>query len=320
MNKINYILNINKSAKDLKFSFSYGNTRNISLALNRIGAIISFDMERDYSKNIENSYLYNLLKEAIKRIALLYILQYQKPLEIKKIELFITRQGQKTEIIDLSDSMVFYQMVDKPLLRNINAEWKNRDILQNLLTYQKSKENNLSRAFAALYAYLFSKTKKKETERFNYLWIAMNGFITVTVGKENTSDKQQMNTFVQLYKIGNRVLKATGNNRSQMGKLTMIQMLNLSEPVTKENLIADSVKPFSEYVKSICKKYNFDLTPYGFLLTDFPYFLRCTLFHAHRPIELFSFENDMELKSLRIVNGLIEEFLDNNIHSLFLLE
>ena len=53
------------------------------------------------------------------------------------------------------------------------------------------------------------------------------------------------------------------------------------------------------------------------LLTDFSYYLRCKLFHANRPVELFSFSDDLEIKVLRIVNGLLEEFLDANLIRIF---
>ena len=316
MSIINYKLIINNSVKGHRYYFSYRNTQKISLAVNRSGAAVSFGSTKYYPEHIENKYLHALIKESIKRAALLYILLYQKPLTIKKLELIITRKQTAPETIDLTGLLIFYQMFDAPLLRSISNEWKNPEVLQNLLKYRKSKDD-LSRQISALYAYLFSKTKKKEMERFSYLWIAMNGFFAAVSG--TTRDRDAMNYFVKKYGIGSVVL--TGREREKVCLPATFELMKVPEPVTKEKLDITAQNPFIEFLNAKLAEYDkkdFDITPYGFLLTDFPYYLRCCLFHASHPIELFSFETDWELKSLRIVNGLLEDFLDCNLHTLFL--
>ena len=127
-----------------------------------------------------------------------------------------------------------------------------------------------------------------------------------------------VNVFLQKYNLGTTVLK--GYERNKVCEPATFELLKIPEPVTAENLEDDQHKSFSDFVRRKVAEYgkkDFDVTPYGFLLTDYPYYLRCTLFHAERPIELFSFESDWELKSLRIVNFLLEEFLDQNLHILF---
>ena len=318
MSGINYRLKINRSAKDFKYIFSYGNTRKIKLALNKTGAALSVNLTKDYMEDIENPYLHGLLKEGIKRTALLHILQYQKPLEIKNLTLTITRNRQKSQPYDLFQYLIFYQMFDGPLLRPVSDEWKNPEILQNILKFQKSKDD-LSKNISALYAYLFSKTKKKQTERFTYLWIAMNGYFQVFSPDPKKNEKDQMEYFVQQKGLGTHILSKA--LRDKTGLPAMLEVKRMWEPVTREDLDQDRCASFSAFIREKISEYGsntFDVTPYGFMLTDFPYYLRCNLFHAGRPMQLFSFENDMELKSLRIVNSLLEDFLDQNLHKLFL--
>ena len=164
MSGINYRLNINRSAKDFKYRFSYGNTQNIKLALNKSGVALSVNLTKENTEDIENPYLYGLFKKGIK---------------VKK------------------------------------------------------------------------------------LW----------------------------------------------------------ESVIRKDMNEERCNSLSDFIREKIIEYgsdNFDVTPYGFMLTDFPYHLRCNLFHAGRPVQLFRFKNDMELKFIRIVNSLFEMFLDQNFHGLFM--
>lgn len=316
MSAIHYRLSINNSARAPRYTFSYANTRKISLAVSRYGASVSFYSSKYYPEHLANHYLHSLIKESIKRIALIYLLQNQKPLVIKKIGLTIERRGREPETIDLTDSLVFYQMFDEPLLRPLSDAWKDPAVLQKVLLYRKSKDD-LARNVSALYAYLFSKTKKKEMERFSYLWIAMNGFFAAVSG--TTKDRDAMNLFVNKFGLGSTVLP--GREREKVCSEAVFELLKVPEPVTKEKLDENAQDPFTAFIAAKHGEYDkkdFDVTPYGFLLTDLPYYLRCSLFHAMCPLELFSFESDWELRTLRIVNGLLEDFLDQNLYDIFL--
>ena len=316
MSAIHYRLSINNSARAPRYTFSYANTRKISLAVSRYGASVSFYSSKYYPEHLANHYLHSLIKESIKRIALIYLLQNQKPLVIKKIGLTIERRGREPEVVDLTGSLVFYQMFEEPLLRPLSDTWKDPAVLQKVLNYRKSKDD-LARNVSALYAYLFSKTKKKEMERFSYLWIAMNGFFASII--ESTNERASMNYFVKKYNLGSAVLSS--KYRKKVCSEAVFELLKVPEPVTKEKLDENAQNPFTVFVAQKLGEYDrkdFDVTPYGFLLTDLPYYLRCSLFHAMRPLELFSFESDWELRTLRIVNGLLEEFLDQNLHDIFL--
>lgn len=316
--KFKYHISINHVKGQGKLLFSYGQTHDIALLINSRGVSIHFQTSKNYLSDFENSYIFNLVKEGIKRAALLYLLHYQKPLCIHSILISLSKGKIKIASKDISDYMIFCQMFDGKLLRPIADDWKNFEINQNILHYRKSK-SDISRSIASLYAYLFSKSKNKETERFSYLWIAMNGFFAAVSNTRN--EREAMSVFLRLYRLGTRVLP--GYERNKVCESATFELIRISEPVTKNNLEDESHKSFADYVCKKVSEYDpkdFDTTPYGFLLTDYPYYLRCTLFHAEHPLELFSFESDWELKSLRIVNSLMEGFLDQNLHSLFQIE
>ena len=313
--QINYRLQINNGAAGRKYSFSYASTRMISVTVGRTGAVISADLTKDYSDDLDDPYISNLLKEAVRRAALIYVIRYERPFHVRDIRLAVSDKDRILKEVDLSDSLIFYQLFENKLLRPVGADLKDPAVLQSVMKYRRSKDD-LVRPVSALYAYLFSKTKKKETERFTYLWIAMNGFYAAVTHVSH--DRDQMTAFVKKFGLGNVTL--TRNDRDNVCRLGMSRISKLPEPVTAESLERSEGSILSDFLDQTrvkLGKEKFDLTPYGFLLTDFPYYLRCTHFHAQRLIELFSFDNDIELKSLRIVNGLLEEFLDRNIHILF---
>ena len=316
MGKNEYILYINKGCSSKQqYAFSYGHTKEITLSLAHNSALISVFLSRNYMDHFDESYLKSLLKEAMKRVELLHLLSYQESLQVRKLTLII-RSGQEMEKeYDLSDILIPYALFEGKLLRPINSEWSDPKVLEQVLRFQKSKDS-MAREIAALYSYLFSKTQKKETLRFFYLWIAMNGVFACAY--PGMGERDQMNRYVADQKLGSTVLSK--RSRDSEGRKMIVQASRLSEPVTRESLERDENRYFSAYVDSLKNKYgngNFDVTPYGFLLTDIPYFLRCNLFHASKPIELFSFIDDMELKVLRIVNALLEEHLDDHLCTFF---
>ena len=313
-----YCLIINNEMKGMPYFFQYGNTKNIELVLSHNTACIRKSFNKDYRNNLKpDSYLFNLFKEGMKRISLLHILYYQKQIKVKSSQLRITGPGNVEEVHDLSDYFILYSLISSGFLRSISKEWRNQDVLQNVLRFQKSK-TELAKSTAALYAYLYSKTRSYETERFSYLWMAMNGLYGA-MKPEVTNDRMQMSNMIQVYHLGNDVLTST--NRDEICHLVYIKMKDIEGKVTEESLRGEH-KELAEYISQHIPidnqtKKPFDLSPYGFLLTDFSYYLRCKLFHANRPVELFSFADDLEIKVLRIVNGLLEEFLDANLIRIF---
>ena len=81
----------------------------------------------------------------------------------------------------------------------------------------------------------------------------------------------------------------------------------------KENNLPNQIQRF--LVKQNGDPY--DLTALGYVLTQLTYYYRCNLFHASKPMALISFADENRLVILRILNNLLEEFLDENLPKWF---
>ena len=311
-----YTLVLNRKPHTKGFTFSYGHTRDIQLSVSSYGASITKELTKDYQADFLNSYLGGLLKEGMKRASLVYLLKYQKPLRIKTATLSISRSTGGFETFDLSNNFVLFSMINKKYRSPISDKWKQNEVIQNVLGYQKSADT-LSRETAALYAYLLGKTKTFETERFSYMWMAFNG-LYAALDRDNKGDRSQMLSLLRRFKLSEEILSQ--ETRDYPSKMAMLYFRNIQDGVTLDSLRNGAHSGFAEYIAPHLKDKNgkqVKQTAVGFMMTDFPYYLRCSVFHANRPVELFSFADDMELNALRIAAGLLEEFLDEHLVSMF---
>ena len=180
----------------------------------------------------------------------------------------------------------------------------------------------MSCGVAALYAYLYSKSKQFETERFFFLWMAMNGMYVSLAPAGIVREDRRIREFLVRFGLGEEMINSHESER--LCKLVMLQLLNYQEPITRESLLEENHGLlFNLLQQSILVRPDgtaYRVTPFGFMLVVLPYYLRCKLFHANKPAELFSFKNDMELNALRVVNSLIEEFLDHELLTVFSIE
>lgn len=318
--KYTYTVLINSDTKGKSFFFSYGNTKFIELVVNKQKASVSASLSRDYSDIdiYDNSYLLNLIKESLKRVMLVHLLKYMEPINMTNISLKIIKNGVCCKIIDLSQYIRLYSMIQKRLIRPIPDEWKQESVIESILAFQKSKLE-LSKEISALYAYIYSKTKSYETERFSYLWMSMNGFYSSR--SDEKSDAKQMTELVSTLNLGNRSL--TRKERDSICPRVVIKLNSIDGKLSYESLSDGRHKDFAikiqQYLSQLSSENNLvELSAYGFMVVDFPYYLRCKYFHANKPLELFSFEGDMELRTITIANGLLEEFLDKHLYEMFL--
>lgn len=311
-----YRLTINKYLPKGFFTFNYGHSRNIVINISKNAASIQKDLKKDYRDNLMESYLINLMKEGMKRAALLHLLMYQEPMKVKKVVLEVL-EGEKVESnFDLTEEMVLYSLITTRLERPISKEWNDKIVLRNILQFMKSTDD-MARQISALYAYLYSKTKRYETERFSYLWMAMNGLYASLHPETGANDTEGLKALLKRFGLGEELFSR--KERTDKGLKAMLKLKDAGEPITRDSLMNGKHQELAVSIKSLLTREEtpLNLTPYGYLLTDFPYYLRCKFFHANRPMELFSFQSDMELKAIRIANGLLEEFLDENLVMLF---
>ena len=311
-----YRLTINKSLAKGVFTFNYGPTKNIAINISKHAASIEKDLKKDYRDDLMGSYIISLLKEGMKRSALFHLLMYQEPIKVKKVVLDVLVSGKVESTFDLTEEMVLYSLINKKLERPISKEWNDKKVLQNILQFMKSTDD-MARQISAIYAYLYSKTKRYETERFSYLWMSMNGLYASLYPLNRPNDTEEMKALLKRFHLGEEMFFTA--ERAEKGLKAMLKLKDVEEPVTRGSLMNGKHQELADNIKSLLTREGkaLNLTPYGYLLTDFSYYLRCKFFHANRPMELFSFQSDMELKAIRIANGLLEEFLDENLVMLF---
>ena len=303
--RVIYELTINGGSNSNSISFAYGNTKTAIIKISHFAASIGVE----FSKEVSESYCNALLKEGIKRAALLHLLKYSDTLTIVRAELITIKNGAVISANEYPIAYSFTSLIDSEI--NIPEIIKPNDF-ESVMQIKKSDND---RRIAALYAYLLSRSQKIETDIFLYQWIAINGmYAYVWSGK----DRDALSKLANQLGIGKIVL--CQNDRNRLGKQTMLAINNIEGNVTKDSLTKGDHKQLASDIQNILKDNKtkgFSMTPYGYLILDYGYYVRCNMFHANKPLLVFSFKTDMELKTLEVINGLHKEFLDNNIGKLF---
>jgi hypothetical protein len=208
-------------------------------------------------------------------------------------------------------------MVNGALKRNIPASFASEHVSDYLLKTPKSK---YGKKISALFAYLGSKSKSYETERFIYLWASFNGMYSwlsdCAVVYSNYVGKNPLPEFKQILIIQDYlgVGHCTKNEKDQTPfAREIVSMLKAVDSDISKADIEES--DLSRRIESVLTqgetKYN--LTAYGYLLTQLSYYFRCKIIHGSKPIFLFSYDDDGELHALKIINALLEEFIEETL-------
>ena len=100
-----------------------------------------------------------------------------------------------------------------------------------------------------------------------------------------------------------KVVSILGNISNQRVSKTDIEVNELSQQISAALINASG------------EKYN--LTAYGYLLTQLSYYFRCKIVHGSRPVLLFAHADNKDLHDLKVINDLLEEFIDSNLHAWF---
>lgn len=325
--------------KDKCFYYNYGNTKNIEISIFNDTAIIT--VSRTVKHKAKEVIEKNLFKDALRKALILHLLKNSENLDINKITVEVFDNGKLQKLIesttyDCKETPVLYSMIKKKLKREIHTEWSKQEI-ENLLDIKKS--DNDSRE-AALISFLNSKNKKFESERFLYLWMAFNGmygylgkYLAKETGEDNkyNSEAKQIRALLKYfnYKPGG-VIKRYSNKLAD--EIKPVVRAEYTNDLTKEKLEKGEYKNLSQKIEKVIQnfydtlpegedKHNkemlLDLTGYTYLLTSFPYNFRCNYFHASEPMPLFMFADDPDFIYFKAMNGLLEEFIEDNLHEWF---
>lgn len=318
MKKCKYCLIINKvSTNAIKYKYGYGNTKGIDIELSKAGASISVELTKKYEVDqILSSGVY-LFPDALKKVTLLYLLHYNKPLTIHSITVVID-DYEETVFYNSKTNPLIYSLINEELIRKVPKEFLNESVVNYLLNTPKSK---YGRRIASLFAYLFSKSKKYEVERFIYLWTSFNGmygWLSEFIAAANGIDKYRKDTkqivgMLKYVGIGNEGV-CDEKDKSRIAHTVMSLLKGIPSECVCRHYVEESEinsKISSLLIKSTGEKY--DLTTYGYLLTQLSYYMRCKFVHGNKPVYLFSFADEKELHTLKIINNLIEEYISHNL-------
>ena len=201
----------------------------------------------------------------------------------------------------------------------------NKDEIKGILSQTKSSYDY---RMASLMAFTISKSKTYESERFIYLWMAFNGMygyfsklIGLTQNFHMSREYREIIALQMLLGVGSETIKdKTEKSRIAYEIISIIRHYD-NINITKDSLENGCDKELAKLIESKLIKSDsnekYDMTGYGYLLTELAYYFRCKYIHANKPVSLFSYNDDIELKCLKIINNLLEEFIEDNLHKWF---
>lgn len=161
-----------------------------------------------------------------------------------------------------------------------------------------------------------SKSKTNVTERFLYLWMAMNGlyghYATTYKGYGGVKDTLMQKEFAKLYGFDHLPESSIADSlRSRADKVIYRNQERFAESLrmNKPELTED----FMHFLGTDLERTD----PYWYYLIRHSYSYRCRIFHANYQLKLLSKAEESEIVVLRALSDVIENFLDRNLPKWF---
>ena len=313
------IINKNKSYK-YKYTYNFGQTKDVSLELSRNAICITAKLCKKYDKTemvYKECYLFpDALKKAMT--------MHSENIDIKTMSVQI--DNYKDTVIDTKQGHIppIYSMVNKKLFHKITSEWSKCEIAGYLKLTKSSNDNRL----AALNAFIISKSKEFETERFIYLWTAFNGmynhFAVLVQNITNTKyycECEKIKFILKLFDIGKEPIDKKEDKkiigRKTVALVKRLYSNNISYAELQNGKYSELAKQLSDFLLKSDSNEPYNISPYGYLLAQFSYYFRCNIIHGDKPYALFSYAEESEIKCLRCINELLDEFVEKNLHIWF---
>ncbi len=325
MGKHIHTLSVNEKCSELRtFSYNFGRTKNIQIQIAKNYFSITAELTKLYDKEEMMSKDGYLFPDAVKKAKLLHLMLYSEDIEIKSMTVQIDDDSETVQF-DSTDPYV-YSLVSGKLIHDMGTAWTD-DEINTILGQTKSKSDS---RMASLYALLCSKSKRYELERFLYLWMSFNGMygyfaslVSTAKGTKVRREDRQIRCFQKLFDWGNetisdpsekhRVAKSVNailkaREKSGAPTPTYVELLDgTSELAGKIDRLLTNPKTTKKY----------DLNSVGYFITQYAYYYRCNLFHANRPVTLFSFRDEGEVVCLRAINSVLEGFIQQELPNWF---
>lgn len=318
--KHSYIITFNKLSKHPKtYTYNYSNTKNIKIKISSNAISININMGVLYTKEEMFSYKNHTFSDAIRKAMLLHIIIYSRNINVKMITI---QTDDKIETEEFNNENMFpvHSLINYKLKRKLPKEIKKSSIINNILTKTKSDYDS---RMSSLFALIYSKSKTYEVERFIYLWMAFNGmygFFAQMVPKPTRQKKlQEWQQILALLKTINSQYNTIRNKKVKTriaDKVKSIIKRYENRTINRKVLENNNPNGLRSQIESILKQENeeeINISAYGYILTQFSYHFRCKIIHAERTIPLFSYSNDSDIISLKVINNVLEEYIDENL-------
>ncbi len=293
------------------YKFNYGSVKDIKLSISE--GKFSVELQMKVKKSADEIFTdkNNCFSEAMKKGMLFHILLYSKALSTDDIKILI--DGEEELGWNPEKSPIIYSLVTGKLVRGFPAEWQEKGkVFVYFLETHKSGQSSLA---ASLYALLYSKAKDSETERFQYLWMSMNGLYNhlsalVLSGNDLFIEKKKIQILEEIEDWGTGTVSREENKEVARAIGRILKKPNFERPDLEELLKAE--------FKTVHPKDERDgINLNGYLNLWYPYYLRCNMFHASQPIALFSLDKEIEIRRLNFINNRLEDYLDHNLLKYF---
>ena len=313
----------NPKGRGKTYTYNFGRTKDIKITIYKGAICISAELTKMYDKNEmleQDTYLF---PDAIKKALLIYLITYSENISIKTIAVQIDDEYEDVVNTSNGEEIPILFLINGKLVREVCKNFSVSEI-NGILSQTKSSADS---RLASLMALITSKSKVSEAERFIYLWMAFNGmygyFANRIADTHNCQIRREYKQIIYMQKllgIGKETIDEDDKSRLAYEVISLIRKYNCGK-ITRNSLENGKDMDFGNNILSVLKKKktddNYDISAYGYLLTQFSYYFRCNIIHASKPLALFSYTNDIELKCLKIINDLLEEFMDDNLHRWF---
>lgn len=312
------------------FVYKFSRTPDITLKVSQKG--FSIEVYRTVKKDGTDLLLDPLFRDALKKAAKIQLIKYGA---VSKESIYAEVDGNSYCLFDATpenNKVLLYCLCGNSLNRKMLDNWKSISF-NRIVSVTKTKTNRLD---SALDAFLMSKSKVYETEKFIYLWMTMNGLYgyTAEIARKRMQSKKEQKwlekEFAQLKffaMLNGYAYRTPGSDKEVGAKISRelaFLLANIRIEQNEDVILAikenDSRNP---YVRDICKIFDEagiepeKMHTYSALLLYLPYKVRCNYFHAEKTVPLICFENEYPIPVLRILNAIIENYIDENLHKWF---
>lgn len=319
MNIYTIKFNILKNKKTKMFNYKFRKS-DVIIEIAKKYASITLNSSKDLK-------LYDFLtngqqtfSDAIFKTLLIYILNYSENLKINKIVL--EKNHQVCDEKDINGNYI-YSLIDGKLFRDFRSKnWTDKEVVEKLLNLNKS-DNDFR--VSALYAFINSKNKRFEIERFLYLWMTINAMYNYISKILGNNERPEIRKIILLYRSLNFCDEVIPHLSSSYKKkinnevISVIKQFDINTS-SKNDFLSRRNDQLREEIENYLYDENHNrvnIDAYTYVLFYLTYFLRCNTFHAEKPITLFCLENDKNIKCIKIINNLLDDFIETYLPKFF---